>query len=498
VRVSLGLRVLSLVGTINLAVFGAGLYFLSEGLERERQVQQEKLVPQVGLHLSKWVSGQGGPKVAPILQWPYWDVVTDAVIVDRNPAGVSLNPVGVVNRDPSFDREQIEADMIEASDRQISMESAGGLAFPINDRRGNPWGACWVNIEPADTGVPIWLRLLPWFLASTCALFLGTFGVLRRYVLGPVGALARGVRQVQGGDFSAPVMAPKHSDQLTDLIGTFNQMAADVHGFNEYLEHEAEAAKEKAFQAEAAALKQRRLAAMGELAAGIAHEINNPLGGMLNAVEVLDQASTDSAKRARYHDLLRGGLERIRGTVSKLLRFTPRQAELAPMELCGPVEDAMDLIRHRADQQGVRLEFSYPESLLQVRAQSSVMGQVVLNLLVNALDAIETMEHEPGAATYEGLVQVILAQDGDFCVLTVLDNGPGVPEDQLERAADLFYTTKEVGRGTGLGLALVHTVIAQHGGTVQMSNRITTDPGALGLRVDLSLPLLGTHGDGAL
>ena len=487
-RVSLGLRVLTLVGTINLAVFGAGLYFLSGTLEHERKALQEDLASKIGDNLSNWISDQGDLRVAQILRWPYWDAVDDAVIIDRKPYGVSLNPVGTMGRTIFFDRESIETDLIKASDAQLQFECEGGLAIPIQDRFGKPWGGCWLSILPDPDATPVWLRLLPWFVGSTLLLFFGTFGVLHRYVLTPVGALATGVRKIRNNNFDEPVAPPKHHDQLTDLIDTFNRMASDVHGFNEYLEHEADAAKEQAFLAEAAALRQRRLAAMGELAAGIAHEINNPLGGMLNAVEVLERDSTDGVKRARYHELLRGGLQRIQGTVSKLLRFTPRQGELSPVDLHGPVKDAIDLVAHRAESQKVRVQFHHPSTPSLVMAQASEMGQAMLNLLVNALDAIESKGAEPDAEGFTGTIVVQLAEVDDRCVVSVIDDGPGVPEEELERAADLFYTTKEVGRGTGLGLALVHTVVAQHGGTVQMQNRGTQGVGPAGLRVDLNFP----------
>ena len=467
---------LTLVGTINFAVFGAGLYFLSEEFASDRLKQEEEFARRMLFNLGNSFNDEGELRVAQILEWPLWEVVTDAVIVDRNPAGVSLNPVGAVQRGVTFDRQRIELDLMRAVKTKAAVSSAGGIALPILDRSGKAWGGCWFREVRDRRGGPIWLDLLPWFMASTLLLFFGTFSVLRRYVLQPVGALSSGVRRIRKGDHTHPIVAPKHSDELTDLITTFNRMSADVQAFNQYLEHEADEAKEKAFQLEAAALRQRRLAAMGELAAGIAHEINNPLGGMLNAVEVLDREGTAPEKRRRYHELLRGGLERIQGTVSKLLRFTPRQMELEPVDLAGPARDAVDLIRHRAESQGVAIELDLDCSTAIVRGQRSELGQAVLNLLVNALDAME------GGAVAGRLV-VQLQEEEDSFVLSVLDNGPGIEEGLLERVADLFYTTKEVGRGTGLGLALVHNVALQHGGVVQISNR---DSG--GLRVDVVLP----------
>jgi len=318
--------------------------------------------------------------------------------------------------------------------------------------------------------------LLPWFVVTTLLLFFGTALVLRRYVLQPARLLASGARRVAAAQFDVQLQVPSYSDEVSDLIQSFNKMSSDLRRFHEHLEVEVEEATQKAYEAEAAAMRQRRLAAMGELAAGIAHEINNPLGGMLNAVEVLDRESTDEEKRTRYHALLRGGLERIQNTVAKLLRFTPRQADLAPLDLRGPVRDAIELVQHRAGQQSVELHEELSKSECLVLGQPSELGQAVLNLLVNALDALEGQERP-------GFIDVRLEGSATEVILSVRDNGPGVEEEQLERVADLFYTTKEVGRGTGLGLALVHTVVDAHEGRVLLRN----DP-AGGLRVEVILP----------
>jgi signal transduction histidine kinase len=481
VRLSLGLRVLTLVGTVNVAVFGAGLYYLSGKIASDRLLQEQEFAKRLVHTLRGSISPAGELRVAQILQWPFWGAVSDVVVIDRNPHGVSLNPIGAAGRGADFDRELIEDGLSRAVETRSEVPIAGGLALPIVDDRERVWGGLWFQVS--NDSAPLWRGLLPWFFASTVLLFLGTFYVLRRYVLNPVGLLAGGARLVQHGELGRQVTVPAHSDELSDLIETFNKMSADVRGFHEHLEEKVDAATEKALTVEAAAMRQRRLAAMGELAAGIAHEINNPLGGMLNAVDVIERADTPLEKRARYHELLRGGLERIQGTVAKLLRFTPREAELAPLELAEPVRDAIELVRHRVEQQGVELVERLDARGCPVLGQRSELGQAVLNLLANALDALE--ESRVG-----GRIEVRLEGGAEEVVLSVTDDGPGVDDSSLERVSDLFYTTKEVGRGTGLGLALVHNVVASHGGRVQLTNMMADggDQSGVGFRVQLVLP----------
>ncbi|MCB9915737.1 MAG: HAMP domain-containing protein [Planctomycetes bacterium] len=344
-RVSLRLRVLALVAAANVVVFGAGLAHLST-LLRDAEEQAEREYSVRGRYaLESAINERGELRVAQILTWPFWGAFSDAVITDLHARGVSLNPVGSAQRDATFDREGIQRAIEDAVRRRESVPIAGGRAMAILDDRGRAWGGVWFRVGEAAGTSSLW-TLLPWFFGSTLLLFGGTFWVLRRYVLQPVGELAEAAGRVRRGDLGVTVELPPHRDELTDLMDTFNHMTAEVKDFHDHLEVEAHEARRAAFAAEAAALRQRRLAAMGELAAGIAHEINNPLGGMLNAVDVLDREGLASEKRARYHELLRGGLQRIQATVAGLLRFTPRAAPHAPLDLAGPVQDAIALMHH--------------------------------------------------------------------------------------------------------------------------------------------------------
>jgi signal transduction histidine kinase len=227
-------------------------------------------------------------------------------------------------------------------------------------------------------------------------------------------------------------------------------------------------------------MTQRRLAAMGELAAGLAHEINNPLGGLSNAVEVLRARELPPAKREQYLALLAGGLERIGETVRRLRRFTPREPRDEEVELAGVARDAVELVRHRAGRLGVVIALSAPREPCVVAGAKNEIGQALLNLLSNALDAIE----EHGSRDPLGpRIDVGVATEPEGFLVAVRDNGPGVSAEELTRVSDLFYTTKDVGKGTGLGLALVHNAMAKHGGSV----RVDAEHGR-GFLVELRFP----------
>jgi signal transduction histidine kinase len=361
---------------------------------------------------------------------------------------------------------------------------------------------------PLDLG-PIFAGLLPWFLFSTLLLTGVTFFALRQLVVKPVEVLAEGARRVRAGEFGTRLVVPRRQDEVADLVRSFNEMTETVEGFNERLRAEVARATDEAQRAQAAAMTQRRLAAMGELAAGIAHEINNPLGGLLNAVEVLQRRDLPEDKERQYLGLLSNGLERIRTTVGQLLRFTPRDAPTAEVDLAEVCFDALALVRHRARNEGVQTLLHLPGrgpidvtaarsdvdddlavahvtgAIPSIDGARNELGQAVLNLLVNSLDA-HAGATRTRASGGPPRIDVLLEESATGVDLIVADDGPGIAHAKLSHVADLFFTTKEVGKGTGLGLSMVHRTVAAAGGAVH----IDSEEGK-GFSVRLSFPRRG-------
>ncbi|MCP3917491.1 MAG: HAMP domain-containing histidine kinase [bacterium] len=502
-RFSLRTSVILLVFAANVAVFAAGLVWVTRTATEQRRNVETAYGELLGARLQSLLDYQGNLRSAGLLSWDRWDLFEDVIIVHlpefgtrpgSSTRGVRLNPVGLAHRTPIFDEEGVLADIRRAATDGREVSTARGLSLPIYMSGGGLWGGCWVFTR-WDSGLrgPL-LQLLPWFLVSTLVLTLVTFGSVRHLVLDPVRDLARAAKSIAGGTFSDRVPERARKDELGELVRGFNAMAQQVEDYNGHLSEQVERATLMARDAEAAAMTQRRLAATGELAAGIAHEINNPLGGMLNAVEVLGREDLDPARRTQYLELVRGGLERIRGTVGRVLRLAPREAHAEPTRIAGPLGDALGLIEHRARTQEVRVvvhtgkrERSLDEpdpvgilaGLPPVLGEANELGQAILNLLVNALDALDGAEG--------GCIDIRVEERGAELYIAVADDGPGMTPEVLARAADLFFTTKDAGKGTGLGLAIVHNVVAAHGGRVVLAQR---EGG--GLVVELYFPVLAT------
>jgi signal transduction histidine kinase len=239
---------------------------------------------------------------------------------------------------------------------------------------------------------------------------------------------------------------------------------------------ELEAANRSLAAARAELDRAERLATVGRLAAGIAHEVGNPLGAIGGYAELaLDRAGRAGAP-AELEDFLRRILEetrRIDAIVRDLLDFArPLPPVLAPVQLAGPVDAALRLARVQPRFRDVAVEASLPAGLPPVLADERRLAQVLLNLLLNAADAMAG----------GGRVTVRARAAGGAVEVDVEDTGPGIAAEHLPHVFEPFFTTKGPGRGTGLGLSVCHGIVTSFGGAIT----VASSPG--GARFVLRLP----------
>ena len=222
-----------------------------------------------------------------------------------------------------------------------------------------------------------------------------------------------------------------------------------------------------------------KLAAIGELAASIAHEINNPLTVILgNTGLLLREAAPDSIEHRRLSDVVTEA-NRAGKIVRDLLDFARRrEPNREPVALHELLERALELLHAKLGGAGVEVERVFDPSLAAILADRDQLTQVFLNLITNAVDAME------GGGT---LVLATAAQRGDddrpLVTVSVSDSGPGIPPEHLARIFEPFYTTKPEGRGTGLGLSVSLGIVRKHGGAIDVESK----PGR-GTTVRVQLP----------
>ncbi|MGQ0614743.1 MAG: sensor histidine kinase [Planctomycetaceae bacterium] len=315
-----------------------------------------------------------------------------------------------------------------------------------------------------------------YLFAGTVLLVLATYLILSRVVLRPIEALARAAGTVARGQPPVPVPRTGHGDEMDRLVESFNHMAGEVHEYQTRLEDRVLGALARAKAAEGHLVVAQRLAATGTLAAGIAHEINNPLGGIANAVLRLREGDLSPAKSEEYFRIVLDGLDRIAKIVQRVLDFTPRQTDPMPVDCADVCRRAADLAMHRAEPRGIRLEVRAEASVGGVVGDPQELIQAVLNLVLNGIDAIPE-----GAA---GTITLSTRAEGGFAVLEVADDGSGMDEETRRRCVDMFYTTKAAGKGYGLGLAAVQHIATDHGGDLEIESEL-----GRGTRVRLRIPL---------
>ncbi|HET6202867.1 MAG TPA: HAMP domain-containing sensor histidine kinase [Planctomycetota bacterium] len=480
----MSLRAKVLVGfaATNLVVFGvlAVLVARASALEDEHQrAYRREVEASVGAlartlaGFLRVLSGPEGGAIAEIQRWPGWGAMRDAVILNRYvrlgetlvPTAVYVNPLGARHRSPDFDAAAASARIADAIDRKATIADGEAIAEPVVSIDGEGeriWGGAYLLPRlPPPPAAGVTLRSLAIGLVASLALGTAlTFLGLSRWVLRPVESLAATSRRIARGEDARVPAAPPRRDEIADLVRSFGSMVVTIRGHRAELEREVREASARAGKAERDLLLAQRLAAAGTLAAGIAHEINNPLGGMLNAARALRAGRPE--RREEYLDLLLEGLDRIRGIVGRLLEMTPHGGEPERVDLARPLETALAFVAHRFQKSGIEVLRRVEEGAA-VRGDARALGQVFLNLLLNAADALES-----GSARARR-IEVTIRREGGTVLASVCDGGPGMDPAALPRAFDLFFTTKP--KGTGLGLPMVHAVVRDHGGTIELANR---------------------------
>ncbi|MHC5010144.1 MAG: sensor histidine kinase [Planctomycetota bacterium] len=290
-----------------------------------------------------------------------------------------------------------------------------------------------------------------------------SFWLVSRWVIRPLDQLTETVDRIAAGDYRIRLTPRGSGDEFDRTIDAFNRMADEIAEYQGHLEDRVLSALGRMRKAEQHLTVAQRLAATGKLASGVAHEINNPLGGMMNAARALSRGDLPAEKAQQYVELISEGLTRVEETVKKFLSFTPRRVEPRPTDLTEVTRKAVELARHRIERRGVRLDQDLPGPReAMVFGDEHELQQVALNLLLNAADAVSDDGH--------GRITVRVRLLRDEVQLEIEDNGVGMTPEEQDRCFDLFVTTKEVGEGTGLGLAVVHNIVTNHGGRIEVES----------------------------
>lgn len=287
--------------------------------------------------------------------------------------------------------------------------------------------------------------------------------VLFLLVQRPLVELEQKIAQVGDGDFTARVSFARRNDGIGDLGRNFNRMVEQLRDARQEIDHLHRTQMSRA----------EHLATLGELAAGLAHEIRNPLAGIAGVVDIIARDLPPTSPARTVVKDVRQEIDQINSILTDLLQTArPHPLEVRRSDLNVTIEHTVMLARQHALSKPIKIEFWKNQDLPEVEHDSNQVHQVLLNLLLNSIQSIET----------EGTIQVTTALHGESVSIIVSDSGRGIPPEHLQHIFRPFYTTK--GNGTGLGLSLARRIIEEHQGRIEVASEVSK-----GTKMTVTLPV---------
>lgn len=330
---------------------------------------------------------------------------------------------------------------------------------------GRPTAVVAVRMDQESISGPVWMVIGLHAALSAIAIVLFGFFLFRRTVLAPVAKLRAGTERIAAGAFEARITdqdSAEFAEEFSALARALNGLAEALGGYRSRTDdqlRQLKLANDELKRAQDALLRSEKLASVGRLAAGLAHELGNPLTAVRAYMELL----VDGVEPALGVELVgrsRVEVERMHGILRSLLDFARMERrELEAVRLDHLAEDALRTVRHQPAFRDATLEL-HVEGEPLVAGDASTLRQLLVNLLLNSGAA--------GART----VRVRAVQGPAGVDLSVEDDGHGIPEADLGRILEPFFTTRPPGEGTGLGLAIVHRVAEEHGASIAVESRV--------------------------
>ena len=269
----------------------------------------------------------------------------------------------------------------------------------------------------------------------------------------PLMRLTKAAQDIGRGEFEIS-LKPTSRDEVGSLTESVDHMAYELREREKALE-----------EAQAALIQSEKMSAFGQLSAGIAHEVKNPLAGILGYTQLTLKVAEDDTNVYKNLKIIEKETRRCNSIIENLMKFARQdKPQLEPLDLNNVIEDSLVLVDHQMGINQVQLEKDLAEDLQTVKGDPNQLIQVMMNIMINAQQA---MDGKPGIITVTSS-----SPNAGVVELRIQDNGPGMPEEVSSKIFEPFFTTKAAGKGTGLGLAVTYGIIKDHGGNIRVESEL--------------------------
>lgn len=398
--------------------------------------------------------------------------VFESFLVDNDGMIISSSKTGLHGSERAFHEDVSGIPVVAAF--MTGQTFAETLEYAID---GDPYLGAYARIEYGGFGAVAQIPKSVAYLAAkelTDTLLNVSLGVLAFSVLvafawsrgmtQPIKKLSDATRRVANGYYDIAVSTTS-KDEIGLLATSFNRMASEL-----------QARETDLRSAQAALVQSEKMAAFGQLGAGIAHEVKNPLAGILGYAQLALRKVDKESLLAKQLKIIEKETKRCKTIIENLMRFSRQEkTEKVSIDLNAVVEDAVAIVDHQLTIHKVKIEVQTAENLPAIGGNANQLQQVLMNLMINAQQAMPE----------GGTVSIETSRNGDMVVVCVSDTGPGMPAEVQEKIFEPFFTTKPVGKGTGLGLSVSYGIVKDHYGDIILESEL-----GQGTTFTLSFPVM--------
>jgi two-component system NtrC family sensor kinase len=323
----------------------------------------------------------------------------------------------------------------------------------------------------------LWIAGVSLTFIVIASLSVGFF--VHRLVYLPLRDLESGAQRLSSGNLDQPIPV-RSADEFGKLASLFNGMTdalrnsrAQLRDWAYTLEQKVERRTQELRSAQAETMRGEKLASVGLLASGVAHELNNPLTGILTFSHLLRQKMPDKSQDAEDMDLVIRETKRCAAIIKRLLDFArEKQPEKKFTDLNQVIDDTVRIVEQPAHLRDIEITVDLDRTLPPIWIDADQIKQVIMNILVNAQHAVEEKGSIAVRSRRASDPRATAAEPVPMVVISIVDTGCGIPEANLLRIFDPFFTSKDVGKGTGLGLSVSHGIVEAHGGFIEVESKV--------------------------